>query len=278
MKVFDEYGYNYINLNKQQTSALSEAILSLPHEGLCTILGIYCFHFNKALMSKLYGIENSDLENYFYMNLLCYKIGLSNGEMISDLSAKRASQLAIKKYLDIEFYNGSYSKRRIVRNVLIAALIAVMGFITVVASCPPTPKNPFSWYVVKERDDVLFELKSDIEVAPLEPGMCCPTYIPEGFELVNTVEQPTLLSYEYDNGLGDNFYICVSMPNQRIYLSGEDSDILNISVNGKDAFYFVQSSENDSDCRYIVFEKNGYAIDIISNLSQEELVKIAESI
>ena len=102
MEMFETGTYTYVNLNRKQISALSDAILNLPHEGICLIFGRFCFDLDMAAIGELYGFKKPALDLYYYMNLLCYKLGMADGEMLSSLSMKRAGQLSLKRYVENE--------------------------------------------------------------------------------------------------------------------------------------------------------------------------------
>lgn len=278
MEMFETGAYTYVNLNRKQISALSDAILNLPHEGICLIFGKFCFGFDMTVMSKLYGFEHPSLDLYYYLDLLCYKLGLSDGEMLSMLSIKRAGQLSMRTYIDKEFYSGRSMKMSIARKLLIAAIISVLSFTTALAVSPQLRALVGNWVIEIWEDYGQFKLESEEVVTPPKLGMYIPSYVPEGFELVDTVQLHSLICYEYEKTESERFDITVTLPNQKIYLSAEDSEIITIQINGLDAIYFCKVFDDIGPWHYIVFEKEGYAIYVEGSISKEELIRIAKSI
>lgn len=278
MEMFETGAYTYVNLNRKQISALSDAILNLPHEGICLIFGKFCFGFDMAVMSKLYGFEHPSLDLYYYLDLLCYKLGLSDGEMLSMLSIKRAGQLSMKRYVDKELYTSPFVKRRVARKLLIAAIISILSFSVAFAASPQLREIIHNWIVEIKEDCGVFELKSEEETPLPKLGMFEPSYVPEGFELTDTVQQHYLISYEYENAESDSFNILISVSNHSVSLSAENSEIESIYINDSEAFYFCQHSEGYKDWHYVVFEKDGYAVYIDGCISKDEIIKVAESI
>ena len=59
-----------------------------------------------------------------------------------------------------------------------------------------------------------------------------PTYLPDGAELKNTVEQPEMLAYEYAINESSYFNILLSKSDTRIYADAENTEIESFDKDG----------------------------------------------
>ena len=100
-----------------------------------------------------------------------------------------------------------------------------------------------------------------------------PTYLPDGAELKNTVEQPEMLAYEYAINESSYFNILLSKSDTRIYAHAENTEIESFDKDGVIGYYFKKD-----DLNYICYERDGDFFSIYGSIDMDELIKIAAGI
>lgn len=100
-----------------------------------------------------------------------------------------------------------------------------------------------------------------------------PTYLPDGAELKNTVEQPEILAYEYAINESSYFNILLSKSDTRIYADAENTEIESFDKDGVIGYYFKKD-----DLNYICYERDGDFFSIYGSIDMDELIKIAAGI
>lgn len=264
---------NQSDLTKSEIVSLSDKLLSLPHESLCILLGKHCFGFSMDTIEALYGIYNSNWHYQHYTAILCHHIHLNDDTIISDSSLKKICKLTLKKYLNQEFYTKRIHILNSAKKILIAAIIASMSFSTILACNSEIREKIFTWIVRAFEKYSIFELKSSEKNTDINLELYFPNYIPEGFTLTNTVFQPTLVMYEYENEHSKELKIIISISDTKIYVDTEGADLSQVYVQEYPGFFFQKDN-----LKYVIFEKDGYSICVYSSLEKNELLKIAESI
>ncbi len=100
-----------------------------------------------------------------------------------------------------------------------------------------------------------------------------PTYLPDGAELKNTVEQPEMLAYEYAINESSYFNTLLSKSDTRIYADAENTEIESFDKDGVIGYYFKKD-----DLNYICYERDGDFFSIYGSIDMDELIKIAAGI
>ena len=119
----------------------------------------------------------------------------------------------------------------------------------------------------------IFELQSDGENTQSDLQSYKPTYLPDGAELKNTVEQPEMLAYEYAINESSYFNILLSKSDTRIYADAENTEIESFDKDGVIGYYFKKD-----DLNYICYERDGDFFSIYGSIDMDELIKIAAGI
>lgn len=273
MEFFNGCNYNYVKLSHSQILMLSDDILKLPHEGICLVFGNFCFGLDMESIREIYDFENPILNFYFYMNLLCYNLKLADNEMISAVSMKKASRIAMQRYMDIEFYGNYAVKRRVMRKALIAAVICILSFSTALAASPQLREKIHAWLVERFDDCSMFELESENNARKLKIGMYEPAYVPNGFDLSQKVQQNALIMYRYEKSETETIHVIVGEAHNKTYVNTEGVELSWIKLQNIDACTFTKD-----DINYLIFDKDGYGIYLFGNVSGDELIKMANSI
>lgn len=102
----------------------------------------------------------------------------------------------------------------------------------------------------------IFELQSDGENTQSDLQSYKPTYLPDGAELKNTVEQPEMLAYEYAINESGYFNILLSQSDTRIYADAENTEIESFDKGGVIGYYFKKDD-------WIIFAMSGMAISFL---------------
>ena len=129
------------------------------------------------------------------------------------------------------------------------------------------------------KDYLRTELKEDAAVSSTgentKPDLQSykPTYLPDGAELKNTVEQPEMLAYEYAINESSYFNILLSKSDTRIYADAENTEIESFDKDGVIGYYFKKD-----DLNYICYERDGDFFSIYGSIDMDELIKIAAGI
>ena len=130
-----------------------------------------------------------------------------------------------------------------------------------------------AWIVETFEKYSIFELQSDGENTKPDLQSYKPTYLPDGAELKNTVEQPEMLAYEYAINESSYFNILLSKSDTRIYADAENTEIESFDKDGVIGYYFKKD-----DLNYICYERDGDFFSIYGSIDMDELIKIAAGI
>ena len=247
-----------VDLPKAKIRELSEKILHLPHQGIGRFR--------------------------FYCELLSSSMGLSSEQVISDASLNRACKIAMKDYLRTELKGdaavSSAGKsrthivfRRFGKAVAVAAITITLLFSTAMVASAQFREKVIAWVVETFEKYSIFELQSDGENTQSDLQSYKPTYLPDGAELKNTVEQPEMLAYEYAINESSYFNILLSKSDTRIYADAENTEIESFDKGGVIGYYFKKD-----DLNYICYERDGDFFSIYGSIDMDELIKIAAGI
>lgn len=279
-----EHDFIKVNLVHRQQIELTEKILLLPPKGMFVLFAKYCFHLTPSETEIFFQIENSNGYLLYYLKLLGMIMGLSEGQLISDEIMKQACKAALKQYLKKEFYVDNHiglsqhrnkvGLKKLAKRVAVAAIIATMSFSTMMVANAEFREKIISWIIVTFEKYSIFELKSDNDAPTMENlQKYIPSYIPDGFQLDNTIVQPNLILFEYSNESSDTVDVLMCISNTKVYMDTEGISIEEIEIHNSNALYFTKDGEN-----YIIFEKEGFHFEVFGCISKEELIRIAERI
>ncbi|MDD4843753.1 MAG: DUF4367 domain-containing protein [Anaerotignum sp.] len=279
-----EYDYRKVNLEDRQQSKLAEKVLLLPPKGMFAMFGKYCFHLTPSEIETFFQIEKPKGYLLFYQKMLSLIMGLGEGQLISDDSMKHACKAALNEYYKKELYADDNQMglrhpklkvgfRKLVKKVAVAAIIATMSFSTMMVANAEFRERVISWMIETFEKYSIFELKNDEAQTIENLQKYVPSYIPIGFELENTVVQPSLVLFEYSNENTDYLDILMSISDTRVYMDTEGVSIEELEVQGSTAYYF---KKDNVEC--LVFEKDGFHFEVYGCMSKNDLIMVAEGI
>jgi len=101
-------------------------------------------------------------------------------------------------------------------------------------------------------------------------------YIPDGFELVDSMETDIQINRVYINDKSQGFIIAISTGQEVI--DNEHSDFYQTSINGRAADIYEATSEDQNNMIVMYDDSAGVTITLTSVIGVDELIKIAEGI
>lgn len=275
-----------VTLNAGKKYNLIEKILLLPEKGMFVLFSKYCFHLTTEETDFFFNIENADGYLRYYRKLLSRLVGLADGTVVSEDLLEKSCKKAVKAYVKREiqvnerdgkilFFPKVLSRmlRALPRQAAIILITVLIGISVTLTVNAEFRQKVISWVVEIFETYGIFEIKGEKEPDMAVLQTYKPTYLPKGFQLFNTVTQPSLILYEYGTNTGESLSILMSLSDGRIYMDTEGAELKEIDFEGTTAYYF----EKD-DSGHLIFGKDGYHFVVYGNVDKDEILKIAESI
>lgn len=204
---------------------------------------------------------------------------LSVLESISRFEAGR-HDFSLNFDLKISRLTGSAFKKIAKKTLRIAAIIAISLSVTcagVIAVSPEARATVTSYWHKIIGDDgwptyANDELKTDGKTAD---NRYCLSWVPDGYELL--AEDEDMSTAEYGNG---KEFISFSYTSESLdFLSAVECKSYNVCVNGASGTMYVPvENEYDYRVKTLIFEKSGVLFTVSADLSDSDLIKIAENI
>lgn len=269
---------------KAKIRELSEKILHLPHQEIALLFSRYCFRLSPEETEEFFQLKNAKGRFRFYRELLSSSMGLSSEQLISDASLNQACKIAMKDYLGTELKEDSavssagksrthIAFRRIGKAVAVAAITITLLISTAMVANAQFRKKVIEWVVETFEKYSIFELQSNGENTELDLQCYQPTFLPDGSELLDTVEQPGMIVYEFAINNSSSFEILLSKSDTKVYLNAENAEITPFDQYEIAGYYFKNGTLN-----YVCCERNGYFLAVYGSIDTDELIKIAAGI
>ena len=280
----DSISYSCVDLPQARIRELSDKILLLPHHGIVLLFSRYCFRLSPEETEMFFHLKNAKGQFRFYSELLSSCMGLAENQMISDASFSKACKAALKNYLRAELKEGIFDKtykrsklsvplRKIGKAVAVAVITLTLLFSTCMVANAQFREKVIAWVIETFEKYSVFELRSDGETERSDLHSYKPTYLPEGAELMETIEQTVFIGYKYIIGGSESFSIWIGQTNIRIYTDAENADIEPLDRDGVTGYFFRKD-----DLKYMCFERDGCFFSVYGSLDMEKLIKIAAGI
>lgn len=280
----DSISYSCVDLPQARIRELSEKVLLLPHQGIVLMFSRYCFRLSSEEAEMFFHLKNAKGQFRFYSELLSSCMGLAENQMISDASFSKACKAALKNYLRAELKEGIFDKtykrsklsvplRKIGKAVAVAVITLTLLFSTCMVANAQFREKVIAWVIETFEKYSVFELRSDGETERSDLHSYKPTYLPEGAELMETIEQTVFIGYKYIIGGSESFSIWIGQTNIRIYTDAENADIEPLDRDGVTGYFFRKD-----DLKYMCFERDGCFFSVYGSLDMEKLIKIAAGI
>lgn len=280
----DSISYSCVDLPQARIRELSDKILLLPHHGIVLLFSRYCFRLSPEETEMLFQLKNAKGHFRFYCALLSSCMGFAENQMISDALFSKACKAALKNYLRAELKEGIFDKtykrsklsvplRKIGKAVAVAVITLTLLFSTCMVANAQFREKVIAWVIETFEKYRVFELRSDGETERSDLHSYKPTYLPEGAELMETIEQTVFIGYKYIIGGSESFSIWIGQTDIRIYTDAENADIEPLDRDGVTGYFFRKD-----DLKYMCFERDGCFFSVYGSLDMEELIKIAVGI
>lgn len=162
---------------------------------------------------------------------------------------------------------GKRFRHRIPRIAAVFALFLVLAFITInTTSAWKEPLYNFFFRNSEDGDKTKVEIAEDEEV---DMDQYLPEYVPEGFELMekNYIEEANQYSIHYEN---NSLYFVIMIVKNEEDLYADLSSFTKTIYNNRTYF------KNNKDT--VIWYNNNYYFSVLSNLDENEILKIADSI
>ena len=269
----------FIDLSEMQIRTLSEKITCLPHSASCVLFSKFCFNLSPADTELLYETLNAKGQFRYYRKLLSEAMGVESGALISDSSLCCACELALEAHeLPAEDKHNHGSRktllfRNIIRRVAIAAIIVTLAFSTLMIASASFREFVINWVIETFDEFSIFELDSGGNSIERDIRSYAPEYLPSGFTLSNTIEQPSVVLNEYESENGETLTILVSLSDTRIYSDTEDTIETKLLLENATAWCYEKEG-----MYWICFEHDGCFFAVYGNIDKNELIQIASSI
>lgn len=245
----DSISYSCVDLPQARIRELSEKVLLLPHHGIVLLFSRYCFRLSPEETEMFFQLKNAKGHFRFYCALLSSCMGFAENQMISDASFSKACKAALKNYLRAELKEGIFDKtykrsklsvppRKIGKAVAVAVITLTLLFSTCMVANAQFREKVIAWVIETFEKYSVFELRSDGETERSDLHSYKPTYLPEGAELMETIEQTVFIGYKYIIGGSESFSIWIGQTDIRIYTDAENADIEPLDRDGVTGYFF----------------------------------------
>lgn len=135
-------------------------------------------------------------------------------------------------------------------------------------------RTPLMQYFLKIGDSSSQYIPSSVINLPVSDQMAVyyPTYIPEGYVVVDVIERDTRYHVVYLKGEDQSFTLSFDCENSAITFNTENSVVEEIEIKGIPA---VVSTQDDQTI--VIWQGEGFSYSISGNLGKEEFIRILES-
>ncbi|ADY55301.1 hypothetical protein Sgly_0960 [Syntrophobotulus glycolicus DSM 8271] len=278
---------------------LTEKILLLPEYMRSLLFMKYIFYFDPNVAEEILSIRHAKQKLRYAESLLAYSLRLSDNQCVErtcmeqavrqalnrEISNEDTSIITLKPHYSNKFRNQlkgikaaqRYSNHLTLKRVGIAIIAVIISFAMTITANAELRMRCFDWLVETFPLFSQFGPANAIESSPSDferlKNMEL-NYIPSGFMLIDTFEADPMVVYRYEDSNGKVLTINVSVPTgSPILANTEDTQINEVILNEQIAYWW----EKDSFF-YFIWQENGFEINIVGQVSYEEILKISKNI
>lgn len=289
--------YRALSIDEVNRLAIKINLLPVEHQNI--LFCRYCFN-NINKIDNILDIEKSEAKLTYVKNMLSRFMGLVD-TYIDNGSMKEACDLALtknmKEYESVELsYDPKYSnefRRRlkaikikqswtnkvgsITKWAAIFVLVPIISFSTILAVNVEARAKFLGWIVETYPEFSTFTPKvtgkndNSVDLAEFNIG-----YIPEGFQLDDVRESHRMLVYSYiseDNEKMFNVRLIDAEASYNVNYDTEGAEIEEFIFKGAEAYTW-----QNKGFTFLIWYQDGMRCNIIGDISNDEAIKIAESI
>jgi len=277
---------------------LAEKIRLLPEDMQNLMYMRYVLHISPAITEDLLSLPHAKQRVQYAEGLLAYSMGLSESQKISQTCVEKAAEAALSQWMaEYDTENGlekpsyshqfrealkeiraaqTYNRPVVLKRAVAAILVAAMLFAATITANAELRARFFRWLIEtfpafsqfsvgsSEADELNFDTLKNIKIG----------YIPDGFVLADVFEADPMIVYSYQNAAGNTISINADLPTgSPISFDTEDAEIHQIVLGDQTAYWW----EKGNTC-FLVWQKDGFSLNLVGEISYEEAVKIAEKI
>lgn len=276
---------------------LATKILLLPEYMRSLLFLKYIFYFAPNEVERILSISQAKQKLQYAELLLAYLLNLSDMNRISNTCMEKAASQAfseynligettsIKRNYSVKFRKQlkeikaaqKYRNHITLKRVGIALIAAILSFAMTLTVSAELRERFVSWLV--ETFPLFSQFTSVSEVQPNQSDFerlrnMRLDYIPNGFVLIDNFEADPMVTYRYEDLSGNFLSINASLSTGSPVLA--DTEGVNpqkIIFNNQIAYWW----EKDDLC-YFIWQQDVFELNIIGQISYENVIKIAENI
>lgn len=154
----------------------------------------------------------------------------------------------------------------------VAAVIVVLMIVSAIAIASSEALRARFLNLFQSSTDISTEIEITDEYLEVPEVIVEPAYLPEGYELVETIESAGVFFSKYADAHNKTFRIEQYNTNTEMSLNTEHINYSRIEIGGKEAY--ITSGQDEKNLQ---FYSNEYSFSIFGDLSIDEMIRIAES-
>jgi len=278
---------------------LTRKILALPEYMQSLLYAKYMWNLEPKASEDIFSVHHAKQKLQYAKSLLADSLRLTDEQVIADHCMEKATQSALDSYMKnigsemaikkpqysdgfkkqlkeikaAQMHNNSLSLKK----VGIAIIAAILSFAMTITVNAELREKFISWLV--ETFPLFSQFTSVGEVQPNESDFerlkdMKLDYVPTGFTLIDNFEIDPMVTYRYENSLGDFLSINVSLSTGSPILTDTEGIQINEVIFNKQFAYWW---EKNGLC-YFIWQQDGFELNIVGQISYEEAIKIAENI
>lgn len=274
------------DLDAEEIKQLTERMGALPEIALDAFFARYCFQLDDETIKTMYPISYPSGLIRYYTRVLSDSFAMERDFRISEASIRAAAETVLDAHvgaLEKEFAENERAKRaqnrrktirRILRTAAVAAAVLVVAFMVPFSASASFRARMVSWFRQTFTEYSIFRPQSaeDITIDVLRTYR--PTYVPDGYWLMEIVETDGIVSHNYANEHDDMLHIVFQIPGRVMYLDTENMTETRLMFNGEECFYY---SGEDGDGS-LVLSIDGIAVYVSGRIPQSEMIEIVKNI
>ena len=286
LESYQETEYAERELSDEEVNALSMQILSLSDTGRELFYGKYCFLMSDEAMHVMFGTTYPTGRLRYYKAIISSPYNLLDGEVISERSFKKAAGIALD--MDMEMIEKEADAQKIVslprgarrvilkisKGVAAAIVLFAVGFTTAMTVNAEFREKVVNWFVETFAEFSIFNTTSEKEITIEDLRTYHPTYIPERYQYIDTVESSAGITYTYADEEGNILYIDFSFSKIDVGINTEKMEIRKLDYRGEDA-YMMFDGENRGTFAFVL---EGTPVYIGGMMEENEAMAIADGI
>lgn len=169
-------------------------------------------------------------------------------------------------------------RHALARSAAAAALAAAVTAGTVLAVSPEARAWARNLIVEILEEYTTVRFVDDTGTQTGAPGAWAPAWLPEGYELVEVVDLGQQGYLKYENSSSAYILLEFSKGNTVYHIDNEHHTAKEVLINGNPGYLLLANSSGEASTLTWADEGSGTSFSLLAELSENELIKIAESV